>query len=655
MSSHVSGVVGVKRVPLGVALQVTVIALLLLGYRVTFFAAYRVVDSEAFLLAMIPCVAAGTMLGVWGGVAAVAASFMIDRSLALAVGFDLKTGIPALAMSVVIKLLLGVGAGLIVESKRHLSLANSQMAGEVKRRKLSEGRLGESERRYRALVESLGEGVGLFDSADECIFANPAMAKAFDRPRDAIVGVNFADLVAAPNRQTSAKWRADHGSGAITYEVAPKERADRVLLVTETRLNGDAETDHGEGQQTLRVIRDFTYHIETERKQRELERQLQRGQALQSMAVLAGGVAHDFNNLLSGIVGNAEYALRRVPSAAPLELTQCIEEMREFATEASQLSRQMLAYAGRRSLAVGPVDVNREVREALRLVHSTIESQATLNLELMSETPAVKADRIQLRQVITNLLLNALEAMAPKRGAITIRTQEEQLDASDLLAAGAPEGLSPGRFVVISVSDNGVGIPDELRERIFEPFFSTKSPGRGMGLAASVGIVRSHRGWLEVRSERGAGSTFRVLLPLADGATDTVRRLTPMELVPSRSGNILIIDDEVAVRVVTNRLLTDLGQRVLAADGGRRGIELFRQNQSKIDLVLLDMTMPEISGAEVLDELRRIRKDVRVVVTSGFHPSNASNLLGMPNVIGFLEKPHTMANLEAIVATVFAN
>jgi two-component system, cell cycle sensor histidine kinase and response regulator CckA len=487
------------------------------------------------------------------------------------------------------------------------------------------------------------------------VFANPALAKTFGKSLDEIVGVDFAVHLDVESRARVAQHRAENSSTPRCYEVVLDGRAQSVLLVTETSLTEDESARRHSTNRTLRVMRDLTERIEAARKQHDLERQLQRGQALQSLSVLAGGVAHDFNNLLSGVVGNAEYALRRVPKSSPLELTQCIEEIREFANEASQLSRQMLAYAGRRGLAVVAADVNVEVREALRLIHSTVEAQALLCLELAAHLPTVRADRIQLRQVITNLVLNALEAMAPNRGTLTIRTQSSCLDDQQIAGLGAPEGFGAGQYVTIAVSDTGVGIPAELKDRILEPFFSTKSPGRGMGLAASVGIVRSHRGWLDVTSEVGKGSTFRILLPLGAGSEQPVRRLTPTNLGPVRTGSILLIDDEAAVRVVTNRLLSDLGQRVMTAPSGRRGLELYRQHHATIDLVVLDLTMPDLSGAEVLTELRQIRQDVAVVVTSGFHPSNATDLLKLPNVLGFLEKPHTSANLEAIVATLSLN
>jgi PAS domain S-box-containing protein len=633
--------------------RVFVVVVLLVAYASAYKPVYRIVGNQAFLLATIPCLVAGALLGVRGGLLTVVLTAAIDRRFAIALGIPSDNKSAQILLSLATKVVLTIGAGLIAASQRRLAIINGQIRAEVARRKTSEGLLEQSERKYRILVDSLGEGVALFDERDVCTFANPAFLKTFAKERAMILGADFANLLDERSQAAVLEHLQLPTSETQSYEVSPKGRTDSVFLVTETRMASETLPSHRTGQQTLRVVRDLTFRIEAERKQRELERQLQRGQALQSLAVLAGGVAHDFNNLLSGIVGNAEFALRRVPRSAPLELTQSIEEIREFATEASQLSRQMLAYAGRRSLAVGAVDVNVEVREALRLLHSTVEAQAVLRLQLADSLPNVKADRLQLRQIVTNLVINALEAMAPERGTLTIGTAIEELDEEDFARMRAPDGLTSGSFVVIWVQDTGPGIPEECLDRIFEPFFSTKAPGRGMGLAASVGIVRSHRGWLDVSSALGKGTIFRVLLPLAEVSREHVRRLTPTDLRPPRAGQILLIDDEAAVRVVTNRLLVDLGQRVLTADNGRKGLEIFRQHHSTIDLVLLDLTMPELSGADVLKELRRIRSDVAVVITSGFHPSNASDLLSQPNVIGFLEKPHTTTNLQAIVASMF--
>lgn len=630
------------------AWRVGVVAGLLLIHRLTFPSLYPYVDSAAFVVGMLPCVVAGSLLGIVGGLLTVVAAAALDGYLATSVGLAAQTGIAAFILSIAANLSLAMGAALVARSSRRLKAANAQMALEVRRREQSENLMAARERRNTEVLECLGEGVGLFDEADCCVFANPAWHRTFGKDESSILGMTFAAHLDAASQARVAQLCAESTAAQRSYEVVLDGATPKVLLVTETRVTGD---DPGRGNRTLRVVRDDTQRIESEKKQRDFEQQMQRGQALQSLAVLAGGVAHDFNNLLSGVVGNAEFALRRVPPSAPPELGQCIEEICGFATEATQLSRQMLAYAGRRSLAASPIDINAEIREALRLLHSTIESQAMLELDFEQGLSAVKGDRLQLRQVVTNLVLNALDAMASHRGNLTIRTRAMQLQNDDLLCLRVPQEARAGKYVEIVVEDSGVGIPPEIRERIFEPFFSTKAPGRGMGLAATIGIVRSHHGVVDVRSEVGRGSTFRVMLPLTSESDTTALQAPVRRGKPTRAGCILLIDDEPAVRIVTRRLLQDLGQRVLTAADGHRGLEQFRQHHATIDLVLLDLTMPELSGAEVLAGLREISSDVHVVVTSGFHPSDASALLKLPNVVGFLEKPHTIANLESIVSS----
>lgn len=630
----------------GTLWRIGIVAGLLLVHRLAFFSLYRHVGSAAFVVAMLPCVVAGAQLGIGGGLITVVAAAAVDDYLARSVGLADQNSIAAFILSIAANLSLAMGAAMVARSSRRLKAANAQMAREVLRREQSEALMVARERRNTEVLECLGEGVGLFDDADRCVFANPAWYRTLDKGEGAILGFTFAEHLDAASQERVAEHRADSPTTQRSYEVVLAGPHPKVLLVTETRVTGD---EPGRGNRTLRVVRDDTERIENEKKQREFEQQLQRGQALQSLAVLAGGVAHDFNNLLSGVVGNAEYALRRVPISAPKELGVCLEEIRGFATEATQLSRQMLAYAGRRSLAASPIDINAEIREALRLLHSTIESQAKLELDFEEGLSTVKGDRLQLRQVVTNLVLNALDAMAPRRGNLTIRTRSTRMRTEDVDRVRGSDVSRSGRYLEITVEDTGVGIPAEIRERIFEPFFSTKAPGRGMGLAATIGIVRSHHGFVDVSSVEGQGSTFRVLLPLTS-ESEPVNANAPKKYDrPANEGCILLIDDEPAVRIVTQRLLVDLGQKVLIAEDGRRGLDLFAQHHAKIDLVLLDLTMPELSGADVLAKLRELNRNVNVVVTSGFHPSDASALLKLPNVVGFLEKPHTAANLESIV------
>ena len=616
---------------------------LVVAYCASFEALHGLLGSPTFLIGLGICLIAAAWLGVRGALVVIVGVALIDRSLALALPAGPDTGQAAGVIALLVKLVLAGGLGLVVDSRRRALALNAELRREMEAREHSEALLRHSERMQRALVDSLEDGVGLFDAQDRVVFANQALARTLGVAREELSIKTFSEFLGKESRRMLAATTPNVGERRL-YEVALEGNANTLLLVTEMRFVPD---DSHDGL-TLRVVRDLTERVATERRQRDLERKLERSQALQSLAVMAGGVAHDFNNLLCGVVGNAEIALLKVPSDAPPALARCLNEVLTFAGEAAQLSKQMLAYAGRRSLAMQALEINVELSAALRLLHATVESKAHLVLELGEGLPLVGADRFQLRQVVSNLILNALDSMPENRGDLTLRSEFVRLEVPHNQAYG----VVAGGYVKVTVSDTGSGVAPEARERLFEPFFSTKGAGRGMGLAAAAGIVRAHRGWLGVEATSPHGTTFALLLPLAH---ETMSRASNGSAVSRRAPpprRVLLIDDEPAVRLVTGRMLSELGQQVLTADSGPRGLELFKEQPDAIDLVVLDLTMPEQSGAQTLDQLRIVRSNVPVVITSGFHADDASRLLQLPNVIGFLEKPHTMTALEMVLASV---
>lgn len=627
----------------GVLARCGVLALLVLVYWVSFSALYARIGSPAFLLGLGACLVAAGWLGVRGALIVIVGVALIDRSHALQLPASGETGPTAGLIALLVKLVLAGGLGLVVDSRRRALALNAELRREVEARERSEASLRRSEALQRSLVESLGEGVGLFDAEGRVVFANQMLADTLGLARDTLSTATFSELLTEDSRRRLNE-ATPHAGDRRAYEVVLEHDKNSLLLVTETRF----APSEAQAELTLRAVRDLSDRVATERRQRGLERELQRTQALQSLAVMAGGVAHDFNNLLCGVVGNAEIARRNVPSDAPPAVLRCLTEISTFAGEAAQLSKQMLAYAGRRSLAIQALELNPELSAALRLLHATVESRARLVLELGEGLPLVGTDRFQLRQVVTNLILNALDAMEGNRGTLTLRTEARALDAGD----GERYGVIPGNYVKLTISDTGVGIQPEARERLFEPFFSTKGPGRGMGLAAAAGIVRAHRGWLGVDETSTRGTSFGVLLPVAQESLQRRAKTAsaPRAALPTR--NILLIDDEPAVRLVTGRMLSELGHQVLTAESGRRGLELLRQQPETIDLVVLDLTMPEQSGEQTLEQLHGVRSTMPVVITSGFHAEGASSLLQRPNVVGFLDKPHTMTGLEMLLASV---
>ncbi len=620
----------------------SILAALVLAYWGFFGTLHAVFGNPAFLGGLGVCVLAGAWLGLRGALVVIVAVVLIDRGHALQLPASPETGRAASTIAFLVKLVLAGGIGLVVDSRRRALALSAQLRREVEARERSEESLRHNERMLRALLESLGEGVGLFDAQGRVVFANQALASTLGVPRDELSIKLFSELLTEESQNALAATKPDPAARR-SYEVVLERDAGMLLLVTETRFEPNGSHDG----LTLRVVRDLTDRVVTERRQRDLDRELQRSQALRSLAVMAGGVAHDFNNLLCGVVGNAEIALRKVPSEAPPVLSSCLSEILTFAGEAAQLSKQMLAYAGQRSLAMQALEVNAELTAALRLLHATVESKAHLVLELGEQLPPVGADRVQLRQVMTNLILNALDAMAGERGKLTLRTEPVRLEAPD----NEPYGVSPGTYVQLTVSDTGAGVRPEARERLFEPFFSTKGAGRGMGLAAAAGIVQAHRGWLGLDETSDEGASFAVLLPVAPESMQQRSKAPTAPGAAASSRSILLVDDEPAVRLVTGRMLMELGHQVVTADSGRRAVELLREHPD-VDLVVLDLTMPEQSGEQTLELLRAVRDDLPVAITSGFQEEDASALLQARNVVGFLDKPHTMTSLEMLLASV---
>ncbi len=632
-----------KRQRRGIALRCCVLAALLFAYWASFSALHHLIGNLAFLVGVFICLVAAAWLGVRGALVVIACVALVDRSHALRLSAGVETGPTAGVIALLVKLVLAGGLGLVLDSRRQALALNAELRREVDARERSEESLRHSERMQRAIVESLGEGVGLFDAQGRVVFANQALAAMLGVDREELSNKTFSELLTEESRRMLVGTTPNLGERRA-YEVVLEQNASTLLLVTETRF----EPNGSHAELTLRAVRDLTDRVVTERRQRDLERELQRSQALQSLAVMAGGVAHDFNNLLCGVVGNAEIARRKLPSDAPSAVLRCLNEISTFAGEAAQLSKQMLAYAGRRSLAIQALEINAELSAALRLLHASVASKSQLVLQLGEGLPLVGTDRFQLRQVMTNLILNAVDAMAGKRGTLTLRTEAVELEAP----SNAPYGVSAGSYVRVTVTDTGAGIRPEARERLFEPFFSTKGAGRGMGLAAAAGIVRAHRGWLGVDETSTQGTSFSVLLPVAQQSLQHRASSPAAPNAAPLARSILLIDDEPAVRLVTGRMLSELGHQVVTADSGRRGLELLQQRPDAIDLVVLDLTMPEQSGEQTLEELRVVRSTIPVVISSGFQADDASTLLQLPNVVGFLDKPHTMTSLEMLLASV---
>jgi signal transduction histidine kinase/CheY-like chemotaxis protein len=385
-----------------------------------------------------------------------------------------------------------------------------------------------------------------------------------------------------------------------------------------------------------------TERHKAEEAKHKYEQQMQYSQKLESLGVLAGGIAHDFNNMLMIILGNIELALAEVPPAS--NVSEKLREVEAISRRAADLCRQLLAYAGKGRFVIQPVDLNKMIQEMQNMFEVSVSKKAVLRCEMARTLPAVEADYMQMQQVLMNLVINASESLQDREGVITVSTTSRRFDSKELAAPWSAEPLPEGEYVVLQVSDTGCGMSPEVRARIFEPFFTTKFSGRGLGLAAVMGIVQRHKGTIHVYSEVGRGSVFRVLLP-ASQQTAVAQPPTEAPDHWKASGTVLVVDDERPICRITKGMLAPCGLKVLTASDGREALELLRQHSHEIKCVLLDLTMPRMDGAETLQEIRKIRGDLPVVLMSGFTEQVIAERVAAADHAVFIEKPYSRARL----------
>jgi two-component system, cell cycle sensor histidine kinase and response regulator CckA len=409
---------------------------------------------------------------------------------------------------------------------------------------------------------------------------------------------------------------------------------------------------------TTGVARDVTARknaeqevLRAEEERRKLELSVLQAQKLESLGVLAGGIAHDFNNLLTTILGNADLAAAELPPDSPVR--GLIDDIELATRRAADLCRQMLAYSGKGRFVIQPISFNELVSEMGQLLSVSTSKKATLTHDFAADLPTVMADATQIRQVVMNLITNASEAIGDREGTITLRTGALSCNRDYFADAIGDSGRHlPGRYAFVEVSDTGAGMNAETMGRIFDPFFSTKFAGRGLGLAAVLGIVRGHKGAVKVRSVPGKGTTFRVLFPAHVAGTDSGQLASEVasELGSTISsvaagdfrgdGLVLIAEDEAAVRAVARNILERAGFRGLAAGDGREALDLYKQHGREIRLVVLDMTMPHLDGEACFLAIRELDPDAKIVLTSGYSEQEVVAHFVGKGLAGFVQKPY---------------
>lgn len=499
----------------------------------------------------------------------------------------------------------------------------------------------------RLIIEASPTGKIVVDGEGTVLFMNAAGERMFGWQREELIGRSIDLLVPARHRNAHADMRR----GFVQQPSARAMGAGRdlrALRKDETEFPveiGLTPLSTEDGMRVLVSIIDITERKQLLEQTMKLELEMRDGQRLESLGRMAGSIAHDFNNLLVGILGNTSALLDEVDASSAIR--PVLREIDHAAHRLADLCAQLLAYSGRGRFVIEPVDVNALVQEMVDLLGLSISRHARLRLDLALDPPHVNGDATQLRQVVMNLITNASEAIGDEPGSITLSTRRLDLDADTLERVHPGEPLVPGAYVEIEVSDTGSGMSPEVAARIFEPFFTTKFTGRGLGLAAVQGIVKSHRGAIHVTSEAGRGSVFRVILPAIEPAA-APERTRPASSVVSRP-TVLVVDDEPTVRRVVRRVLEAAGHRVLVAEDGIEALRIWAGHRDEIRAVLLDLTMPRMDGRETFAALRAQCPDLPIVLTSGYTASEAVAGFDEGRAIAFLQKPFTSREVIAAI------
>jgi PAS domain S-box-containing protein len=507
----------------------------------------------------------------------------------------------------------------------------------------AEETIRENERLYHTMVEATNTGYVQLDQHGIVLEANAEYVRLTGR-------TDVHELLGAPCTQWAALHDFDRTQRALhTCIDGGSVRNFELEYVTPegafVAVEMNACSVHvAQERRIIAFCRDISERRNAERERKQMERNLQEAQKLESLGVLAGGIAHDFNNLLTGVLGNASLASTDLGPGSPVQ--PYLEQIETAALRAADLCKQMLAYSGKGRFFIQRLDLNNLITETAELLQISVSKKASLSLKLAASLPAVLADATQLRQVVMNLVINASEALGDRAGSIYVATGAVQVDSSFLEETHLSPDLPAGEYVFLDVMDDGVGMSQEVQRRIFDPFFTTKFTGRGLGLAAVLGIVRGHKGALKVYSEEGVGTTFKVLLPATNGPGDELGRGNPASSNWRGEGTVLVIDDEESVRVTTSRMLQALGFSPLQAENGREGLKLFGANRGAIVLTVVDLTMPEMDGEEVFRELRLLDPEARVLLMSGFNEQEATSRFSGKPLDGFLQKPFRVPALR---------
>jgi PAS domain S-box-containing protein len=530
----------------------------------------------------------------------------------------------------------------VLEESFNAMIGNLNQA--IGQREQAEEALLVSERRFKSLIRNSSDSITILDKDGVQIYVSDVVEKMLGYTPAELINIPVLDEMIHPDDQQLTRSAfvkiLQEGEASVQYRHRHKKGSWVYLEAW-----GSNQLENPDIGGIVVNVRDITDRMRVEEERMNLEKQMLHAQKLESLGVLAGGIAHDFNNILTAIIGNAELAIMRLKPESPVH--DNLQRIEKAASRAADLAKQMLAYSGKGKFVVESIDLNSLVEEMGHMLNVSISKKVVLRYNLTPSLPAINVDATQIRQIIMNLVIKASEAIGDQSGVVAITTGCLECNEAYLQEFWLTDPIPEGLYVSLEIADTGCGMDKETLGKIFDPFFTTKFTGRGLGMAAVLGIVRGHKGAVKVYSEQGKGSSFKVLLP---AGTKPAERFNGETINDNWRGFgvVLLVDDEETVRAIGGEMLKELGFDVVTASDGREALDLFK-SRNDIKLIILDLTMPHMDGEQCFRELRQLNPNVKVVMCSGFSEHEVTQKFAGKGLAGFVQKPYKLSILREVI------
>ena len=503
---------------------------------------------------------------------------------------------------------------------------------EIEERIKTEQKLKESEQKYRKLVETTGDIIFKHNREGKITFVNKAGLKFSGYTKEQFLGRNITDFLPdneAKNLYDRKENRFEGDQDNFHFETAFLNKAGEKIIVD---VNSTPLIENGDYQGSLIVARDITKRKQIDLNNKLLQQQKHKSQKLETLGTLAGGIGHDFNNILTPILGYSEIIKENLPGDSKIK--SYINEVIDGCLRAKEIITQMLSFSRDNEQERQPLNIVPIVKEALKLIRPSIPRTIEIRQKFERINSIILADPTRIHQIIMNLCTNAYQAMQDKGGTLSLEVKQIYIDEK---TSRKYIDLEKGHYIKLIVSDTGEGMDKETREHIFEPFFTTKGEGTGMGLAVVHGIVKSHKGRINVYSEKGKGTTFNLFFPVID-MYEKEEQTSDMEAIKG-NGTILLVDDRKNVSNILNQILSQLGYRVIITNSSLNALEIFQQHRNKFDLVITDMIMPDMNGMELSKKLRQMDFHLPILMISGHGYNVSRNKLKEAGINELIHKP----------------